>query len=156
MMPGQPNLPVFLAFDVTELAITEPGPPFLDQNILDLGEPFALRVTFTMSGPFAFFIEGIPGIRAVMQFYAEGMGPGVPNVAFGTPTLGLTAGTGTYVYHHPVPGGVTAGGIYRCGVAVTFRVVAPPPGPAGDVPVPAILGFNEDCVIQVHHQETLP
>jgi hypothetical protein len=146
-MPGQPNDPTLFDFDVTGLQVVEIGPPELDQNILDTGERFWLRATVTVSGALWTVLQQIAGVVPInlrANFYAEGMGPGVPNQAFGVQSHPIGAAS-TYTIYRSVDAGIASGGIYRCGVAVTLHL--------DGVGLNYILGFNEDCVIQVHPLE---
>jgi hypothetical protein len=146
-MPGQPAG----EFDVTQLVAieTEAGGVELPSSIIDVGESFHLRATFTGSGTNWNNMKAL-GLTADVQFYAEGMGPGVFNQNFGTTPVILDPAQDQYEVNSP-SASVANAGIYRCGVVVTFRLDNPAPAP--DLPWNGWLGFNEDCVIQIHPQE---
>lgn len=140
-MPGQPAG----KFDVTSLFVQEPGDAADEQqNVVDVGEPIQLRATFEGTGTDWGNMETM-GLEYTVTFYAEGMGPGVPNINFGTVAGNLFAGGSPYDINHPVPAGIANEGIYRCGVTVTFN--------NGGVPWLGWLGFNEDCVVQASTSE---
>jgi hypothetical protein len=142
LMPGQIGGPS--TFDVTKLEcfeIDEPGVE-IQNNIIDAGEQFYLKATFSGSGlEWENLISG--GYECAAQFYAEGMGYGVANLNLGPPEPG-DLGTG-YVKSKVYTFNTT--GIYRCGVAVTIQ------GAGGGAPWKGALGFNEDCVIMINPKE---
>ena len=131
------------AFDVYKLECWEVESPgnWIQNNIIDVGENFFLRVYFKGSGTTWDNVVEPMTLQYTVNFYAEGMGPGVPNVAIGPPINGnLVVGQGDYqVNSTEIAIGNT--GIYRCGVTVTFAAWK------------GLLGFNEDCVIQVNPME---
>jgi hypothetical protein len=132
------------SFDVTNLTAIEieelTGAPVVS-NIIDAGENFHLQATFTGAGV---LWQNLTGCTYVAQFYAKGMGFGVPDYNLGT-TNGPVTGGGTYTVDSPTYN-ITSEGVYRCGVTVTFRT-------STGVPFYGVLGFNEDCVIQVSESE---
>jgi hypothetical protein len=142
-MPGQPEG----EFDVTKLEAieTEPSGEKHPSFIFDIGENFQLEATFEGAGDTWRNLEFSGEYEAVAQFYAEGMGPGVPDQNFGTKAKDLT---------WPSPGeykilsdtvSISRQGIYRCGVVVYLRDRDPPRRPWI-----GFVGFNGDCVLQVH------
>jgi hypothetical protein len=127
-------------FDVTRLEcweVEEPG-NWLLSNIIDVGEDFFLRVYFEGSGSTWDNMKAL-ALDFHVQFYADGMGPGIPDVDLGS-TLGTLGADDEYEIDSPM-NQIDDAGLYRCGVTVTF------PDWKGT------LGFNEDCVIQVNPQE---
>ena len=132
------------SFDVTNLRAIEieelTGAPVVS-NIIDAGENFHLQATFTGAGV---LWQNLTGCRYVARFYAEGMGVGVPNHDLGM-TTGPVTGAATYTVNSPNHS-IANEGIYRCGVTVTFQQ-------STGVPFYGVLGFNEDCVIQVSPSE---
>ena len=83
-------------------------------------------------------------------FYAEGMGPGLPNIAFGQLNGALMPAGGPYTLNQNIPGGIPNQGVYRCGVYVVFSDSG-----TGN-PLYGWGGFNEDCAILVHPFEEWP
>jgi hypothetical protein len=133
-------------FDVTQLEcweVEDPGNEILS-NIIDMGEDFFLKAYFEGSGTqWTNMVRS--GFEYIVSFYAEGMGPGVPDVDLGEMTGNLVDGEAAYEVNS-LPAHIDDEGIYRCGVTVTFR-------DPGGVRWPGVLGFNEDCVIQVDPEE---
>jgi hypothetical protein len=143
-MPGQPAG----EFDVTALRAVEPGdPPNRQQNIIDLNEAFNLEATFDGAGQTWAAMEQ-NGWQFNARFFAEGLGPGVPNRNFGAQGGALMTGGGPYTVTLPVPNGIGAQGLYRCGVFVVFSV-------PGGGPWWGWLGWA-DCMIMVHPSEEWP
>ena len=144
-MPGEPEW-----FDVNNLEAVEietaTGEEFLS-NIIDWGENFFLRVTFTGSGAdWANLTHN--GFGYVARFYAEGMGPGVDDLDLGTATGNLVNGQSEYTIDSPTTS-VNTDAIYRCGVMVSFRM------PNGVGRWYGVLGHNENCVIQISPVEEI-
>jgi hypothetical protein len=150
-MPGEPEG----EFEVTKLEAieTEDGTE-KPSKIFDTGEDFNLEVSFEGSGANWNNMKALGplGMSYHVQFYAEGMGPTVWNRNFGTKSGQLNPAEDKYVIRSDACN-VNKGGIYRCGVMVTFRFDPPPPGGPGQ-PWYGWLGFAEDCVIQIHPLET--
>ena len=140
-MPGQPEG----EFDVTTLEAieTEPSGVQHPSSIFDFGEQFNLQATFQGSGT-QWENMKLNRFAYVAQFFAEGMGPGVADQDFGTTNGNLTPAQNVYEVGSP-NASINAVGIFRCMVVVTFRGPATPPRPWI-----GFLGFNQDCVIQVH------
>ncbi len=146
-MAGEVNEPSH--FDVTTLECfeieTATGEQF-QSNIIDWGEQFFLRATFTGDGAqWSNMVNN--GFGFIVQFFAEGMGPGVADLALGTVNGNLVPGTNEYTVDSAIAT-VNAQGVYRCGVTVSFRV------PNGNNWF-GVLGFNEDCVILIHPSEEI-
>lgn len=143
-MPGQPEG----EFDVTKLEAIEKEPSGGEHPsyIFDYGESFQLQATFQGSGT-QWENMKLNKFAYVAQFFAEGMGPGVADRDFGTTSGNLASGQDVYEVRSPNVS-INAMGIFRCIVVVTFRGPGTPPKPWI-----GFLGFNEDCVIQVHVYE---
>jgi hypothetical protein len=164
-MAGQPQLAGLLEFDVTTLTILNEATPdvFIPvPNIVDAGETFTLQITFTGSGPFwEFFIEPTPVIRARVTVHAEGMGGTAAELDLDPVCVDLVLGTGTYSVNYPVTGGIAQNGVYRLSAMVTLERIDPADianitnCSIAAVPLPMVLGFTENVVLQVHEQEQL-
>jgi hypothetical protein len=142
-MPGEPGW-----FDVTKLEaieIDEPGVEF-PSNIIDWREDFYLKAYF----------EGPPSetewqnmtdgeLPYTARFYAKAMSPGVDDLDLGSANGELDPGIYQYEVASPTTN-VEAEGIWRCGVTVTFRLT-------NGRRYHGVLGFNEDCVIQISISE---
>lgn len=127
-------------FDVTKLEAIEIETATgveSPSNIIDYGENFYLQATFEGKGT---AWPNLTGGTYVAKFYAEGMGPSVPDQDFGT-VKGPMTGKSKYTVKSPV-NNITTEGLYRCGVTVSFRK-------ADGTPFYGVLGYNEDCVIQI-------
>ena len=137
-MTGQPTG----EFNVTKLEVVETGTSNLN-NIVDAGEMFRLKATFEGTGTNWDNMEKMP-VTAEVYFYGEGMGL-VASQAFGAiKSQVLAYKTGKYeVFSDQVS--VPIQGIFRCGCVVTFK--------NGATPWYGWLGYNEDCVLQVHPSE---
>ena len=144
---GQPQIPGFQVFDVTNLAVTAEGGA-APLNIVNTGAPFTLTATFTGSGTNWNIIEGLGTIRYRAQFFAERIGTGATNfpVVPATDEGLLVAGQGTYNINHAVPAGTLSEGLYRMGVIVTFPAIPPSPG------WPGMLGFYEGLLVEASPQ----
>ena len=135
-------------FDVTKLECWEGADPATAvlSSIIDVGEDFFLRAYFEGTGDgWHNMTEG--GFHYVCKFYAEGMGFGIPNVDLGQMEGDMDPlDAPDYAIDMPV-NHIDTEGIYRCGVTVTFQL----PGGVGHWY--GVLGYNEDCVIQVNPEE---
>jgi hypothetical protein len=143
-MGGEMNLTG--TFDVTNLEcweVQDPGNEILS-NIIDVGEDFYLKAYFEGSGDLWTNMTNAR-YEYVVRFYAEGMGFNVPNINLNETTGNLVPGQLVYEVDSPTDH-IDDEGIYRCGVTVTFRT-------ADGADWPGVLGFNEDCVIQVSPME---
>ena len=138
-MAGQPQIPGWLEFDVTNLEAVETAHPTIQQNILDLGEEFDLKATFTGAGTDWENMKADAEAYEVM-FYAEGFGATAPDLDLG-PESGNLGAADTVEVFHTVVGGVGTDGVYRCAAVVTF------PGKTG------VLGFYDQLLIQVNELE---
>ncbi len=153
-MPGEP----VGAFDVNTLEVIEMvGGVETSSHIVDAGETFELRAHITAVGtdPFWGFLRAVnaalgPGNEVLFargEFYAEGMGPGVPNQVFGTTDEPINADTFTV----DSPGNsIVPDGIYRCGVMLNVYFILG----AVEVPLKTWVGFNEECPLMVNPHET--
>jgi hypothetical protein len=142
-MPGQPEG----EFDVTKLEAieTETTGEEHPSFIFDKGESFTLKATFQGAGDTFRNLEFSREYEAFAQFFAEGMGPGVPNQNFGSKQMPLQWPSPPEYEIVSNPVSISSRGIYRCGVVVYLRDKDSP-----QRPWIGILGFNENCVIQVH------
>lgn len=142
-MPGEPNW-----FDVTKLEaieIEEPGNEFVS-NIIDWGEDFYLKAYFEGASSETEWQNMTDGeFEYTAQFYAKAMSPGIDDLDLGTTQGNLSLNQYDYVVESPTTN-VRDEGIWRCGVTVTFRL---PNGRRYH----GVLGYNDDCVIQVSISE---
>ncbi len=112
-MAGQPNLPGWLVFDVTDLTLSD--------NTVHEGDSFDITVTFVGSGAIWAFLEWISDnigpIAATAQFYAEGMGVGPGEYDLGSVDTPLAVGGSPYSTSVTVDTGVAPTdldeGVYR-------------------------------------------
>jgi hypothetical protein len=144
-MPGEISMNG--QFDVTKLEAWEietATQEVFQSNIIDWGETFFLKVYFQGSGP-AWTNMCQNQFQYKVKFYAEGMGPGVPDQNFGEVTGNLVPNQDAYVVDSGNQA-VNANGVFRCGVMVTFST-------QNGGGWWGVLGYNEDCVIQVHERE---
>ena len=153
-MPGEP----VGTFDVNTLEIIEMVAGVETTSlIVDVGETFELRAHITADriDPLWVFMRAINAalglgnevffVRA--EFYAEGMGPGVPNQAFGTTYEPINADT---LEAKDAGNSIGPDGIYRCGVMVNVVFKSG----TIEVPLKAWVGFNEECPLMVNPHET--
>ena len=145
-MPGEMTTGSW--FDVSELKAieieTETGAQ-IESNIIDHGEEFFLRATFKGGGPsWVNMTNNEFQYRA--RFYAEGMGPDIDDEPLGVTTGNLVAGKHEYDIDSPVNTIRRHDAVYRCGVTVSFRT-------KDGGRWYGVLGFNEDCVMQVSWAE---
>jgi hypothetical protein len=139
-------------FDVTKLEAIETDPAGDEHStyILNAGEQFSLRATFEGTGAQWDSMER-SGFKAVLRFYAESIGPG-PEQSWGPKMITLGPASqhktdGEYrVDSDPIS--ISQSGIYRCGVAVTFKTDS-------DNYWWGVLGFNDECMLQIHWLEEL-
>ena len=130
------------SFDVSQLRVVESG-TMSPNNIVDPGENFELEATIAGNGlTWANLINSHHKVKA--QFYAEGMGPGVPDQDFGHVFLDIP-GNNFAVKSAPV--NVPDAGIYRCGVVVSVWDNGQTNSWVG------WLGYNEDCLLQVNEED---
>lgn len=91
-MAGQPSLPGWLVFDVTDLTLSD--------NTVHEGDSFDITVTYTGVGAIWAFLEwisdNIGAIPARAQFYAEGMGVGAGEYDLGFVDTPLAVGASPY------------------------------------------------------------
>jgi hypothetical protein len=139
-MGGQAGNPAAESFDVSELEIVELGTT-TPNNIVDVGANFQLRARIEGSGSVWNNLKTTDHVVKA-QFYAEGMGPGVPDHTFGADIFKDISADDFWIESDPVS--VAEEGIYRCGVVVTIW------DDAAANPWTGWLGYNEDCVLQVN------
>ena len=141
-MPGEMTAQGW--FDVTGLESIEIETATggeIQSAIIEWGTDFFLRATFSGGGP---TWENMTrnGFGYIVSFYAEGIGPGVDEVNLGEVTGNLVSGHSDYRVDSPTIDSMAVG-IWKCGAAVTFRM------PDGVGPWYGVLGYNEDCLIQI-------
>lgn len=137
-------------WDITQLEALEQDATgtWVPAQIVDRGENFRFRATFDGSGAVWNNLEN-QGHVAVAEFYAERMGaePFWGTFERDIAVVNVTLGAGgPYL---AVTGDLTLNrdGIYRCGVTLTFE-------DANGVADLGILGFRDDCLIQVSQFES--
>jgi hypothetical protein len=143
-MGGQTSPPG--SFDVSLLeALETTGGVETPSNVLDEGETFTLRATFAGSGGEWNNLRAQGGMFTA-HFYGHLMGPGTENPRdFGSQAGAPSPITADSMQVESQDVAIDNSGIYRCGVVLTFE--------ANGVPWTGILGFNEDCVVQINPQE---
>jgi hypothetical protein len=158
-MTGQPNIPGWIEFDVSNLEVTkEPG---LDPNIIvDKDDPFDLTATFDGDGLIWTVLELIsdfPGIKVVgkVSFSAEGIGQEAEEEDFEPAEVILQGAGGPYTATVTVPGGELDVGVYQmaCQAVIELRTdddseVLPIPGVTGHY---VGLGANEEYLSAYEH-----
>jgi hypothetical protein len=91
-MAGQPNVPGFLEFDVTDLTLSD--------NTVHEDDSFDVTVTYTGTGGIWNFLEFISDnfapLNATAQFYSEGMGVGAGENDLGSVDVQLITGGSPY------------------------------------------------------------
>jgi hypothetical protein len=131
-------------FDISELEAVEleaaTGEEIVSP-IIDWGTEFFLRATFGGGGC---IWENMTrnGFGYVVTFHAEHMGPDVDDMNLGEVTGNLVNGQSDYQVDSPT-NNMMADGIWKCGVAVTFRT------PDGIGHWSGVFGYKEDCLIQI-------
>jgi hypothetical protein len=157
-MPGEMTTGSW--FDVTELKAIEIETATGDEmesNIIDFGENFFLRATFRGGGP-SWLNMTQNGFEYRARFWADGMGP-IPapdpitdpdwrDLDLGTVTGELVPGQIEYEIDSPTTTIDVMDVVYRCGVTVSFRT-------SDGGPWFGVLGYNEDCVIQISWMEEI-
>lgn len=131
-MSGQPQLPPWFVFDVTNLQVTEPG-GLSPAVIVPTNGPFDLSVTFDGTGPIWDFVEAL-GIQFKVNYYAEGLGYNAPDYDLGTQVVTALAAGGPYTdpVTKLVGAAIPSAGLYQLACTVTTVV----PGPiAGHVTI---------------------
>jgi hypothetical protein len=144
-MPGQPQLPGWIVFDVTNLDVTaEPSP--LPTNIVKKDAPFDLTATFNGAGGIWNILElisDLPNIEVVgmVTFSAEGIGADAVEEDFGPEDVILNAASGgSYEVTTTVPANVLDKGVYIIACFAEFEVRAPGGDP---IPLPGLIGHCE-------------
>jgi hypothetical protein len=121
-MPGQPNIPGVLVFDVTSLQVFEPAGTLAPDVVIPAGGSFDLKVTFQGSDFIWTAFEGL-GIAYNVNFYAEGQGVAAPDYDLGNVTGNLAPGGSPYTDTLTVAAGIPVAGIYDLSCRVTFPAV---------------------------------
>lgn len=138
-MPGQPNIPGVLVFNVMDLQVVEPNPTeiWAPKTIVATTEDFELRVSFNGSG----FVWGHLKREAApftISYFAEGIGgPPVDEKTIAEKTGQLT-NDDEYNILCPVLHPHLHAGVYRIACVITFPTM------------PGLTGFFENLVIQVY------
>ena len=136
-MPGQPNIPGVLVFDVTNLQINEPPGAQAPSIVVPINNPFDLVVTFQGSGMAWLGFEN-GAIQYDCHFYAEGQGIAATDIDFGVQSGNLVPGQGTYTETLNVAAGIPNPGIYD----ITCRVIFPN--------VSGMTGFSPPITIEAY------
>jgi hypothetical protein len=136
-MPGQPNIPGVLVFDVTNLQAFEPAGSLAPNIVIPAGGSFDLVATFDGSGFIWTAFEGL-GIAWSASFYAEGQGANAPELDLGAVGGVLAPGAGPYSATLTVAAGIPTPGVYDMACMVTFPAV------------PGMTGFNVPLHIQIY------
>jgi hypothetical protein len=137
-------------FKVTELTCIEVEKPGqeIESNIIDYNEEFYLQATFKGDHDEPeWYNMKVGDIWYKAMFYGKYMGPSIgpnapPDLDLGHVEGDLKHKDDTYVVKGPKKK-FAHEGLWRCGVVVTFTHGKNGPGYVG------VLGFNEDCVIQI-------
>jgi hypothetical protein len=125
-MAGQPQIPPFFVFDVTNLEVTaEPGlaPP----TIVRKSDDFELTATFSGAGIWWNVLEMISDlpdveVAGMVTFSAEGLGADADEEDFGPEPEVLTVGGSPYTSTTTVPGNTLDVGVYVMACWVEFQV----------------------------------
>lgn len=139
-MSGQPQLPGWLEFDVTNLEVTaDPSPA--PTNIVRKGADFDLTATFTGSGAIWVILElisDLPNVEvvAMVTYSAEGIGANADEEDFGPAEVVLAAGGSPYSVTTTVPANTLDEGVYIMACFATFEVRAN----GGVVALPGLTG----------------
>ena len=147
-MPGQPQIPGWLVFDVTEIQAAEPG--LAPVNIVRRDTDFNLTATFTGTGALWDFLEALSDLPVVqvvgmVTFSVEGIGSNAIELDFGPALAVLTVG-GTYNVTTTITANSLSVGVYTVACYVSFEVRVG----GSIVPIPALTGYmtgigvNED------------
>lgn len=130
-MPTQGGI---VNWKIDKFYVEEPASAEPPADIIALNSSFDLKVDFSGSGG---AWQGYVNASAnyVVNFYAEGIGVGVPEIDFGEIHGRLVAGTNTVKL--PVPNGIDKEGVYRLGCLIK---ISPPSG---------INGYEENLLISV-------
>jgi hypothetical protein len=142
-MAGQAGNPSAEKFDISELEIVELGTT-TPNNIVDVGEDFQLRARIEGDGAVWDNLKTTDH-KVKVRFYAEGMGPAIPDQTFGAPVFLDISADDFWVESEAVS--VADEGVYRCHVIVEIW------DDTETHPWKGWVGYNEDCVLQVNPHE---
>jgi hypothetical protein len=142
-MPGEPswfNVSSLEAFEIQTIGLVHHK-----SNIIDRGENFYLRATITGDPTITeWYNMKTGGVEYRVRFFAKLMSPGDNDIDWRyTAWTDLSQDTFT-VDSQTV--NINLDGLYECGCWVEFRH-------ANGVVYIGVLGYNKDCVIQVHRLE---
>jgi hypothetical protein len=156
-MSGQPNIPVWIQFDVTNLEVSA-DPSLPPSNIVKQDETFDLSATFEAGGVIWTWLEllsDLPGVDVVgkVVFSAEGIGPHADEEDLGPAEVILSPGGSPYTVTTTVPANQLDEGVYTLASYVTFEVRSG----GGAVPLPGVTGHysglgtdRQDLSVYVH------
>lgn len=124
-MSGQPQIPMWLEFDVTNLEVTA-DPGFTPSNVIKKGDSFNLTATFTGGGGLWTLLEAISelagvDVKGMATFSVEGIGADADEEDFGPEEVILSTG-GTYEVTTTVAPNELDVGVYEVACRVTFEV----------------------------------
>lgn len=140
-MPGEPTWFGVISLEAFEID----GTVELKSNIIDRGENFLLRATIQGDPTITEWVNmRIGGIRYRVRFYAKSMTPGIGDIDWGY-TAFTDLNQDTFSVDSPTVQ-INRTGLYECGCWVEFRH-------ANNTPYFGVLGYNKECVIQVHSFE---
>jgi hypothetical protein len=117
-MAGQPNIPGYFVFRVTNMWVGDDPDALVPANIVPEDEPFSLNVRFTGNGPLWRIMRTL---RATYQvhFYVEGQGR---KPEFNVPAVEgrLEPGQDVYTVEANVARGLPQPGVYKLSCDVVF------------------------------------
>jgi hypothetical protein len=139
-MAGQPQIPIWIEFDVTNLEVTE-EPGLQPVNIIKKDAEFELTATFTGAGAIWTLLEAISDLPTVevvgkIHFSAEGMGADADEEDFGPEDVVLGVGGSPYAATTTVPANTLDKGVYDMACWAVFEVRVGP----DTVDIPGITG----------------
>jgi len=134
-MQGQPNVPPWLVFEVTNLEIFEP-PPLTPSTIVPVNGPFTLRASFQGSGIIWEWLKNL-NVQFQVFFSADGFGANAPEYDLGMATGTLMPGTNAYQANFPYAG-IPIAGVYEVACLVKFPNL------------PGLTGFVAPLMIEVY------
>jgi hypothetical protein len=116
-MSGQPNIPPWLTFDVTNIEIIEPSGAILPSNIVPVNSPFTLRTTFKGDGYIWDWLKNL-NVQWEAKFSADAIGV-EPGITFPVVNGNLAPGSDTFTTHIHILG-IADAGIYEIACIVRF------------------------------------
>ena len=136
-MSGQPMVPPWLTFDVTNLEIFEPAAAISPSLIVPVNSPFILKATFTGTGLIWEWLKNL-GVQWEAKFSAEGVGAHAQEYDFPVGNGNLAPGPNTFTTQINVPAGIDTPGIYEVTCLVRFPLCR------------GLTGFFKPLVIEVY------